>query len=90
VRPFIFVVHIYSQQYFEVLAMIMVIEKVAEEHTTTKEEEAIVRSCQSDGASSDASYHSPKDELSHLLHKRGVQKGSDDRDPDYIPEQQEV
>jgi cytochrome b subunit of formate dehydrogenase len=59
VRPFIFVVHIYSQQYFEVLAMIMVIEKVAEE-------------------------------LSHLLHKRGVQKGSDDRDPDYIPEQQEV
>jgi hypothetical protein len=49
-----------------------------------------VRSWQSDGASSNGSYHSLEDELIHLLEKRGARKGSDDRDPDYIPEQQEV
>jgi hypothetical protein len=89
-RPSIFAVHIYSQQYFEVLAVIMVTENVAQEHTTTEEDEAIVRNWQSDGTGSDGSYHSPEDELGHLLQKRGAQKGSDDCDPDYIPKQQEV
>jgi hypothetical protein len=42
-------------------------ENIAQEHTTTEEEEAIVRNWLSDGASSDASYHSPDDELDHLL-----------------------
>jgi hypothetical protein len=68
----------------------MATENVAQEHTATEEEEAIVRNWQSDGANSDESYHSPEDELSHLLPKRRAQKGSDDRDPDYIFEQQEL
>jgi hypothetical protein len=50
-----------------------------------------VRNWHSDSASSDGSYHSPEYELGHLLEKGGEgQKDSDDRDPDYIPEQQEV
>jgi hypothetical protein len=49
-----------------------------------------MKNWQSDGSGFDGSYHSPEDELGHLLEKRGAQKGSDDRDPDYIPEQQEV
>jgi hypothetical protein len=59
----------------------------AQEHTMTREEEAIVRNWRSNEASSVGSYHSPEDEFGHLLQKRGAQKGSDDRDPDYIPEQ---
>jgi hypothetical protein len=68
----------------------MVMENMAQGHTTVEEEEVIMKNWQSDGSGSDGSYHSPEDELSHLLEKRGAQKGSDDRDPDYIPEQQEV
>jgi hypothetical protein len=75
----------------------MMMENVPQEHTTTEEEEAIMRNWQSDGASSDGSYHSPdgsyhspEDELGHLLSKRGARKGLDDHDPDYTPEQQEV
>jgi hypothetical protein len=60
--------------------------------TTVEEEEKVVmRNLQSGGSgSSSGSYHSSKDEFSHLLPKRGARKGLDDRDPDYIPEQQEV
>jgi hypothetical protein len=68
----------------------MMTENVAQEHTTAEEEEAIMRNLQSDCASSDGSYHRPEDELNHLLPKWGAQNGSDDRDLDYIPEQQEV
>jgi hypothetical protein len=55
-----------------------------------EEEEVIMKNWQSYGSGSDGSYHSPKDELSHLLEKRGPQKVSDDRDPDYFPEQEDV
>jgi hypothetical protein len=65
-------------------------ENAAQGHTTIEEEEAIMKNLQSDGSGSDGSYHSPEDKLDHLLEKREAQKGSDDRDPNYIPEQQEV
>jgi hypothetical protein len=72
----------------------MATENAAQEHT----EEAIVMNWQSDDSNSDGSknngsprlWHSPEDELGHLLDKRRAQKGSDDCDLDYIPEQQEV
>jgi hypothetical protein len=59
-------------------------------HTTIEEKESIMKNLQSDGLGSDGSYHSSEDELNHLLQKRGAQKCSDDCDPDYILEQQEV
>jgi hypothetical protein len=49
-----------------------------------------MKNLQSNGSGSDGSYHSSEDELDHLLQKRGAQKCSDDCDPDYILEQQEV
>jgi hypothetical protein len=52
-----------------------------------KEEEATIKNWQSYDTGSDGSYHSLEDELNHLLEKREVRKGSDDRGPDYIPEQ---
>jgi hypothetical protein len=61
--------------------MIMSTENPAQRHTTVEEEEAIMKNWQSDGSGFDGSYHSPEDELSHLLEKRGARKGSDDRDP---------
>jgi hypothetical protein len=56
-----------------------------------EEEEAVMKNLQSGGSgSSTRSYHKPEDEFTHLLPKRRAQKGSDDRDLDYILEQQEV
>jgi hypothetical protein len=49
-----------------------------------------MKNWQLDGSGSNKSYHSPMDELCHLLEKRGAQKGSDDHDTDYIPKLQEV
>jgi hypothetical protein len=70
------------------LAVIMSMENAAQGHTTIEEEEeAIMKNLQSGGS---GSYESPEDEFAHLLPKRRAQKGSDDYDPDYIPEQQEV
>jgi hypothetical protein len=72
----------------------MVTENVTERHTTANEEEAAVamnwQSGDSDNNGSDnsGSYENPKDELSYLLHKRGAQKSSDERDPNYIPEEE--
>jgi hypothetical protein len=43
----------------------------AQGHTTVEEAEAIMKNWQSDGSDSDGSYHSPKNELNHLLEKRG-------------------
>jgi hypothetical protein len=40
------------------------------------------------GSDNSGSYESPEDELGYLLHKRGARKGSDERDPDYIPEEE--
>jgi hypothetical protein len=68
----------------------MVMENVSQGHTTVQKEEAIIKNWQSHGSGSDGSYHIPEDELGHLLEKSGTHKGSDDHDPDYIPEQQEL
>jgi hypothetical protein len=52
---------------------------------------AVMKNLQTGGSgSSSRSYHSPEDKFAHLLPKRRAQKGSDDRDPNYIPEQQEL
>jgi hypothetical protein len=72
----------------------MVMENAAERHTTANEEEATVamnwQSGDSDNNGSDnsGSYENPEDELGYLLHKRGAQKGSDERDLDYIPKEE--
>jgi hypothetical protein len=69
----------------------MATEKVAQGHTTVDEEEATVamnwQSGDSNNNESDnsGSNESPEDKLRYLLQKRGAQKGSDERDPDYIP-----
>jgi hypothetical protein len=66
-------------------------EKVAQGHTTVVEEkEAVMMNMQFGGSGSSGSYESPEDKFAHLLPKKRVQKGLDDLDPDYIPEQQEV
>jgi hypothetical protein len=64
-------------------------ENAAQGHTTVEEEdEVIMKNLQSGGSgSSSGSYNSPEDEFTHLLPKKRARKGSDDRDPDYIPEQ---
>jgi hypothetical protein len=70
------------------LIMIMSKENVAQGYTTVEEEEeAVMKNLQSGGS---GSYENPEDEFTHLLLKRRARKGSDDRDPDYIPKQQEV
>jgi hypothetical protein len=72
----------------------MAMENAAERHTTADEEEATVamnwQSGNSDNNGSDnsGSYENLEDELGYLLQKRGAQKGSDERDPDYIPEEE--
>jgi hypothetical protein len=70
----------------------MLTENAAQGLTTVEEEEeAVTMILQSGGSgSSSGSYHSPKDEFAHLLPNRRARKGSDDHDPDYIPEQQEI
>jgi hypothetical protein len=40
------------------------------------------------GSKNSRSYENPEDELDYLLQKRGAQKGSDEQDPDYIPEEE--
>jgi hypothetical protein len=72
----------------------MATENAAERHTTTDEEEVAVamnwQSGDSDnnGFDNSGSHENPEDELGHLLQKSGAQKGSDERDPDYIPEEE--
>jgi hypothetical protein len=71
----------------------MAMENAAERHTTADEEDAIVamnwQSGDSDNNGSDngGSHENPKDELGHLLPKSGARKGSDEQDPNYIPEE---
>jgi hypothetical protein len=63
-------------------------ENAAQGHTTVEEEDEaiIMKNLQSGGSgSSSGSYQSPEDEFAHLLPKKKAQKGSYDRDPDYIP-----
>ena len=72
----------------------MATKNVAERHTTTDEEEVVVAmNWQSDdsdnnGSNNSRSYESLEDKLGYLLHKRGAQKGSDEWDPNYIPEEE--
>jgi hypothetical protein len=72
----------------------MVTENATERQTTVNEEEPVVamdwQSGDSDNNGSDnsGSYESLEDELSYLLHKRGARKGLDERDLDYIPEEE--
>jgi hypothetical protein len=64
-------------------------DNAAQGHTTVEEEDeaVIMKNLQSGGlGSSSGSYHSPDDEFAHLLPKNRAQKGSDDYDPNYIPE----
>jgi hypothetical protein len=74
------------------LTVILSTENAALGHTMLEEEEeAVIKNFQPGGSgSSSGSYHSPDDEFAHLLPKRRARKGSNDCDPDYIPEQQEV
>jgi hypothetical protein len=66
----------------------------AECHTTADEEEVIVamnwQSGDSDknGFDNSGSHDNPENKLEHLLQKSGAQKGSDEQDPDYIPEEE--
>jgi hypothetical protein len=69
----------------------MAMENATERHTTANEKEVVVAmdrqpgDSDNNGSDNSRSYESPEDELGYLLHKRGAQKGSDERDPDYIP-----
>jgi hypothetical protein len=54
------------------LAVIMATDNAAQEYTTVEKEEVIIKNLQSGGSGSNGSYHSPKDELDHLLEKRGA------------------
>jgi hypothetical protein len=70
-------------------------ENAAEHHTTADKEEAVVemnwQSGDSDNNGSDnsGSYENPENELGYLLQKGGgTRKGSDERDPNYIPEEE--
>jgi hypothetical protein len=71
----------------------MATENVIERHTTVHKDEATIamnwQSSDSDNNGSDnsGSYETLKDELSYLLQKRGAQKGSDEQDLNYIPEE---
>jgi hypothetical protein len=72
----------------------MATENAAECHTTADEEEATVamswQSNDSDknGSDNSGSHENPEDKLRHLLQKSGAKKGLDERDPDYILEEE--
>jgi hypothetical protein len=72
----------------------MATENATERGKTANEEEAAIainwQSGDSDNNGSDnsGSYENPEDELDYLLQKRGARKGLDERDPDYIPEEE--
>jgi hypothetical protein len=72
----------------------MATENAAQGHTTVDEEEATVElnwqfgDSNNNGSKKSGSYENPEDDLGYLLQKRGARKGSDERDPDYIPEEE--
>jgi hypothetical protein len=72
----------------------MTTENVAQGHTIVDEEEVVLElnwkfgDSNNNGFDNDGSYENAEDELGYLLHKRGAQKGSDERDPDYIPKEE--
>jgi hypothetical protein len=72
----------------------MVTESAAQGHTIVDEEEVIVElnwqfsDSNNNRSENSGSYENPEDELGYFLHKRGARKGSDKRDPNYIPEEE--
>jgi hypothetical protein len=72
----------------------MATENATEWGKTANEEEAAVAinwqsgDSDNDGSDNSGSYGNLEDELRYLLQKRGARKGSDERDPDYIPEEE--
>jgi hypothetical protein len=72
----------------------MVTENAAQGHSTVDEEEVVVElnwqfgDSNNNGSKNSGSYESPDDELGYLLQKRGAWKDSDERDPDYIPNEE--
>jgi hypothetical protein len=66
---------------------------VAQGYTTIDEEEVVVvmnwqsGDSNNNGSDNSGSYESPEDELGYLLQKKGARKGSDEGDPNYIPEE---
>jgi hypothetical protein len=72
----------------------MATENAAQGHTTIDEEEVAVEinwqfgDSNNNGSNNSRSYVNLEDELGYLLQKRGARKGSDERDPDYIPEEE--
>jgi hypothetical protein len=72
----------------------MTTENVAQGHTIVDEEEVVLElnwefgDSNNNGFDNGGSYENVEDELGYLLHKRGAQKGSDERDPDYIPKEE--
>jgi hypothetical protein len=72
----------------------MAMKNVAQGHTTVDEEDVTVElnrqfgDSNNNGSKNSGSYENPEDELGYLLQKRGAQKGSDERDPNYIPKEE--
>jgi hypothetical protein len=72
----------------------MATENATEREKTANEEEAAVAinwqsgDFDNNGSDNRGSYENPEDELSYLLQKRWARKGSDEQDPDYIPEEE--
>jgi hypothetical protein len=72
----------------------MATENPAQGHTIVDEEDAVVvknwqsGDCNNNGSDNSRSYENPKDKLGYLLQKTGTQKDSDERDLDYIPEEE--
>jgi hypothetical protein len=73
---------------------LIAIENAAQGHTTVDEEEAVVEMnwqfghSNNNGSDNSGSYENPEDELSYLLQMRGAKKGSDEQEPDHIPEEE--
>jgi hypothetical protein len=72
----------------------MVTENAAERHTNADKEEVTVAmnwqygDSDNNRSNNNGFHENPEDELGHLLQKSGAQKDSDERDPDYIPEEE--
>jgi hypothetical protein len=72
----------------------MATENAAQGHTTVDEEEVAVElnwqfdDSNNNRSKNSGSYENLEDKLGYLLQKRGAQKGSDEQDPNYIPEEE--
>jgi hypothetical protein len=72
----------------------MATENAAQGHTIVDEEDVAVElnwqfsDSNNNGSKNTGSYENPEDELGYLLQKRVARKGSDERDLDYIPEEE--